>query len=168
MKNCSDTEHLRAYNKLDQYLVICVFKPLLQKLNNEAFTALKETIKQKGIDYKLVLPHIHQSNAVERAIRTFKNHFVACLCTTDKKIPMHLWDCLLLQATTMLNLLRTSQFNPKLSAEEHLNGTFDFNRTPPAPLGTRIVLHEKTSQRGKWATHGKDGWYIGHAAPEHY
>jgi hypothetical protein len=33
--------------------------------------------------------------------------------------------------------------NPNLSAKEHLNGTFDFNRTPLALLGTRIVLHKK-------------------------
>jgi hypothetical protein len=84
MKNRSDTEHLRAYNKLHQYLVLRGFKPLLQKMDNEASTALKRSIREKGIDYQLVPPHIHRRNAAERAIQTFKNHFVACLCTTDK------------------------------------------------------------------------------------
>lgn len=41
MKNRSDTEHLRAYNKLHQYLVDRGFKPVLQKLDNEASEALK-------------------------------------------------------------------------------------------------------------------------------
>jgi hypothetical protein len=139
-------ELLRAYNKLHQYLVRHGFKPILQKLDNEASTALKRSIKEKGIDYQLVPPHIHQQNAAERTIRTFKDHFVACLCTTNKKFPMHLWDRLLPQAIMMLNLLRMLRLNPNLSAEEHLNGTFAFNRTALAPLGTRIVLHEKPAQ----------------------
>jgi hypothetical protein len=50
----------------------------------------------------------------------------------------------------------------------HLNGTFDFNRTPLAPLGTRVIIHEKPAQQLSWAPHGKkDGWYMGHA-PKHY
>jgi hypothetical protein len=123
MKNRSDTEHLRAYNKLHQYLVIRGFKPLLQKLDIKVSTALKRSIKEKGIDYQLVPPHIHWRDAAERAIRTFKDHFVACLCTTDKTFPMHLWDRLLPQAiSTTLNLLRTSRLNPNLSTKEHLNG----------------------------------------------
>jgi hypothetical protein len=167
MKSRTDSEHVRAYNHLHQYLVDRGFKPTLQKLDNEASTALKRTIKSKGIDYQLVPPHSHRRNAAERAIQTFKNHFVACICTTDKHFPMHLWDRILPQAITTLNLLRTSRLNPRLSAEEHLNGTFNFNRTPLAPLGTRVVIHEKPTQRRTWAPHGQEGWYIGYA-PEHY
>lgn len=167
MRNRSDTEHLRAYNQLHQYLVDRGFKPLLQKLDNEASTALKRSIRTKGIDFQLVPPHNHRRNAAERAIQTFKNHFVTCLCTADKHFPLHLWDRILPQAIMTLNLLRTSRLNPRLSAEEHLYGTFNFNRTPLAPLGTKVVVHEKPNQRRSWATHGIDGWYIGHA-PDHY
>jgi hypothetical protein len=167
MRNCSDTEHLRAYNSLHQHLVERGFKPQLQKLDNEASKALKRSIRDKGIDYQLVPPHAHRRNAAERAIRTFKNHFIACLGTTDKNFPLHLWDRILPQAITTLNLLRSSRLNPRLSAEEHLNGTFDFNRTPLAPLGTKVIIHEKPSERRSWAPHGLDGWYVGHA-PEHY
>ena len=71
------------------------------------------------------------------------------------------------QATASLNLLRNSRLNPRLSAEEHLNGTFDYNRTPIAPLSTRIVIHKKPTQRCTWAPHSQDGWYTGYA-PEHY
>ena len=108
MKNRSDTKHLQAYNKLHQYLVDQGFRPQLQKLDNEASTALKHTIREKGIDFQLVPPHIHRRNAAERAIQTFKNHFVAILCGADTKSPLHLWDRLLPQATTSLNLLRNS------------------------------------------------------------
>ena len=48
-----------------------------------------------------------------------------------------------------------------------LEGVFDFNKTPLAPPGTRVVLHEKPSQRLSWDPHGTEGWYLGPAL-EHY
>jgi hypothetical protein len=89
------------------------------------------------------------------------------LSGTDKQFPMHLWDLLLLQATTTLNLLQASCLHPQLLAAAHLNGAFDYNRSPKAPLGTRVILHEKPAQRRSWATHGVEGWYVGHAS-KHY
>jgi hypothetical protein len=167
MHNRSATEHLRAFNLLHMYLVDRGFTPKHQRLDNEALAGFKSNLRQKGIDFQLVPPHNHCRNAAERAIQTFKNHFVAILCCTDKLFPLHLWCRLLPQATTTLNLLRTSCLNSRLSAEEHLNGTFDFNRTPLAPLGTKVVLHETPPQRRTWAPHGVEGWYVGYA-PEHY
>jgi hypothetical protein len=34
-----------------------------------------------------------------------------------------------------------------MSAHQMLNGTFDYNRTPLAPPGTKILIHEKPTQR---------------------
>jgi hypothetical protein len=138
IKDRSDSEHLRAYNKLHQYLVDRGFKPRLQKLDNEASNALKRTIRDKDIDFQLVPPHTHRRNAAERAIQTFKNHFVPCLCTAVKHFPMRPWDRLMQQAMTTVNLLRTLHLHPLLSSKAHLNGPFDFNGTPLAPLGTPI------------------------------
>ena len=42
-------------------------------------------------------------------------------------------------------------------------GAFDLNKTPIAPLGTKVIVHEKPANRGTWAPHGVDGWYIGPA-----
>jgi hypothetical protein len=67
------------------------------------------------IDYQLVPPGLHQQDAAERAIHTFKNHFIAGLCTTDSQFPLILWDRLVLQALITLNLFRTSRINPRLS-----------------------------------------------------
>ena len=103
----------------------------------------------------------------ERAIRTFKNHFISGLCSVDKNFPLHLWCRLLDQAELTLNMLRTSRINPKLSAHEQLHGIHDSNATPPAPPGTKCIAHEKSSQCGTWVPHGQNGWYVG-AAPEHY
>jgi hypothetical protein len=167
MKNKSETEHLRAFNFLHNYLIDRGFAPNHMRLDNEASARFKSNLRQKGIDYQLVPPHNHRRNSAERAIQTFKNHFVAILCGTDKLFPLHLWCRLLPQATATLNLLRSSRINPRLSAEENLNGTFDFNRTPLAPLGTKVLLHETPDQRRTWAPHGVEGWYVGYA-PEHY
>jgi hypothetical protein len=81
---------------------------------------------------------------------------------------MHLWCRLIPQATTTLNLLRQSHINSRLSAEVQLvNGAFDSNKTPLAPPGTQVVVHERTTQRGSWDTRCIDGWYLG-PAPTHY
>jgi hypothetical protein len=66
-----------------------------------------------------------------------------------------------------LNLLRQSQINPRLSSQAQLNGACNFNKTPLAPPGTRVIIHEQTGVRRTWSVHGTDGWYLG-PAPEHY
>jgi hypothetical protein len=129
--------------------------------------ALKNYLTKQGITYQLAPPHIHLRNNAERAIKTFKNHFIAGLCSVDPNFPLKLWDKLLPQATITLNLLRKSQINPRMSAYAQLNGHFDFNSTPLAPSGTRIIAHEKPDQRASWDPHGLDGYYLGPAL-EHY
>ena len=167
IKNRSQTELLRAYTKLHTLLCSRGFQPQIQLLDNEAPHELKQFLTQQQIDYQLVPPHVHRRNAAKRAIRTFKEHFVAGLCSTDKNFPLHLWDRLIPQAIITLNLLRSSRLHPQLSAHAHLHGPFDYNKTPLAPPGTRVIIHTKTSQRKSWAPHGEEGWYIGPAL-EHY
>jgi hypothetical protein len=82
---------------------------------------------KEGIDFQLVPPGVHRCNGAERAIHTFKNHFIAGLCSTDKNFPLHLWVHLVPQAELTLNMLRGSRLNPKVSVLTQLNGHFDFN-----------------------------------------
>jgi hypothetical protein len=44
-----------------------------------------------------------------------------------------------------------------------LEGTFDYNKTPLAPPGTKVIIHEKPQQRKTWDPHGTEGWYLGPA-----
>jgi hypothetical protein len=90
LRNRSDNEILRAYNKIHQYLVDRGGKPLLQRLDNEASAALKRAIRDKDIDFQLVPPHQHRRLAAKRAIQTFKNHCVAILCGTHPDFPLRL------------------------------------------------------------------------------
>ena len=66
-----------------------------------------------------------------------------------------------------LNLIRPSCINPRLPAEAQLNGAFDFNKTPLAPPGTKVLIFEPSTTRCTWVPHGIQGWYLG-TAPKHY
>jgi hypothetical protein len=163
IKNRTKHSILAAFQMLHTKLVKAGVRPKLQRLDNECSDILKDFMTAEGIDYQLVPPHVHRRNAAERAIRTLKNHFVTTLCSTDPAFPLYLWDRLLPQAILSLNLLRGSRMNPKLSAHAQLFGAFDYNRTPIAPPGTRVVIHSKPATQDSWAAHGVDGWYIGPA-----
>jgi hypothetical protein len=147
MKNRGDKDMVRAFDLLIQSLVIRGLKSFLQQLENEASLALRNYLTKQGISYLLAPPHIHRRNNAERAIHTFKNHFIVGLCFVDPTFPLKLCDKFLPQATIMLNILRKSRINPRMSACAKLNGHFDFNRTPLAPPGTRAIAHEKPDQR---------------------
>jgi hypothetical protein len=114
-----------------------------------------------------VPPQCHRRNAAERAIRTFKEHFVAGLSSVDPTFTLHLWDRLLPQAEITLNLLRTSRLHPQLSAAAHFHGLVDYNKTAFAPPGCKIIAHEKPGKRRTWAPHGQHGYSLG-PAMHHY
>ena len=63
--------------------------------------------------------------------------------------------------------MRTSKVNTKLSSYSYLFGKFDFNKTPLAPIRTKLVIHAKPNKRDYWSFHGEDSWYIG-PAMDHY
>jgi hypothetical protein len=167
IKNHTAPELLKAFHFMEQELLARGLTPKLMKLDNEASKLLKDYLYQQEIASQLVPSYSHRRNAAERAIRSFKDHLIAGLCSTDKSFPMHLWDIILPQAVITLNMLRTSRINPKLSAATHIFGQHDYNRAPMAPPGTRIIANETPGRRQTWAPHGQDGWYIG-PAMEHY
>jgi hypothetical protein len=154
MKNRSDAEVIRAYSRIYDELASKGLKPKFQAMDNEASTALKRFLHSKDIQFQLVTPHVHHQSAAERAIQTFKYHFVAMLYSTEKQFPIHLWDRLIPQAVIILNLIRQSRLNPKFSARAQLNGLYDYNKTPLAPPGTKVIIHEKSDHRGSWSPHG--------------
>ena len=84
---------------------------------------------------------------MERAIKTFKNHFLSVLATADKEYPITEWDRLLPQAEMTLNLMRAARCNPKLLVYTYLHGLHNFATTSLAPAGTKVVIHKKTQDR---------------------
>jgi hypothetical protein len=112
IKDCTAPELLKAFQVMEQELVARGLKPKLMKLDNEASKLLKYYLHQQDITFQLVPPYSHRRNSAEREIRSFKDHLIAGLCSTDKSFPMHLLDRILPQAVMTLNMLRTSRINP--------------------------------------------------------
>lgn len=167
LKTQSDADCLKAY---ETFCAECRQRGALPKLNivdNEASKAVKRAILEQGVQHQLVPPDNHRVNAAERAIRTWKNHFIAGLATCDPAFPIALWDTLLPQAEITVNLLRQSRLNPKLSAHASFHGNYDFNRTPLAPPGTKALLFEDPTTRSSWAPHGREAWHTGPALEHH-
>jgi hypothetical protein len=167
IRNRTAPELLRAFQVMEKRLTARGFQPKLMRLDNEASQLLKSYLHDKNIAFQLVPPYSHRINAAEREIRSFKDHLIAGICSTDKAFPMHLWDRLLPQSVITLNMLRISRINPNLSASTHIDGQYDYNRVQMAPPGTRIIAHETPNRRRTWAQHGQYGWYIGPTL-EHY
>jgi hypothetical protein len=109
----------------------------------------------------LVLPQNHRVNAAERAIATFKEHFLSALATVDKDCPLQLWDNFLPQVELTLNLIRFSRRDPTKLANKEVNGKFDYNKTPLAPLGTKGLVYDDPTVQASWAPHGIDSYYVG-------
>jgi hypothetical protein len=116
-KNKSNRHRIAAYNAIMTRLAARGLSVDLQILDNKASTAYKEAIifKRKAT-FQLVPPDMHHRNRAERAIRTFKDHFLAILAGVDAAFPPYLWDLLLPQAELTLNLLRQATLNPRISA----------------------------------------------------
>ena len=136
-------------------------------LDNECSENFKDALKKDGVTYQLVPSYQHRRNAAERAIRTFKKHFLAGLATCDQDFPLREWDWLLAQCKITLNLLRNARLNPKLSTWAYLFGNHDFNKVTLFSLGVKIILYMKPGKPTSWAFHGEIGWYAG-PATQHY
>eukprot|EP00804_Cyclotella_cryptica_P012636 CCRYP_016912-RA/>CCRYP_016912-RA protein AED:0.45 eAED:0.45 QI:0/-1/0/1/-1/0/1/0/130 len=87
--------------------------------------------------------------------------------TLDPNCPIQLWCQFIEQGQDTLNLLRVSRVNPKLSAYAMLDGQFNFDKTPLAPVGTRALILLDPSTRKTWQNHALDAWYVG-PAKKHY
>ena len=167
LKSRIEHELVRAYSALHTHLSNCGLTPHVQMLNNECPAGLKQVMRNASIDFQLIPPHLHRTNATERAIANYTYHLIAGLRRCDPYFLLHLWDRLIPQETLTLNLLRQSCINPFLSAEAQLNGACDFNCTLLAPPGTKVLIYEAPGICHTWSPHGVTGLYIG-STPEHY
>eukprot|EP00804_Cyclotella_cryptica_P021690 CCRYP_018272-RA/>CCRYP_018272-RA protein AED:0.40 eAED:0.40 QI:0/-1/0/1/-1/0/1/0/288 len=148
IKNRTDLELTRAYSTLITRLHRAGVVPRKHVLDNEISTAMKTLITDTyKMTYELVPPGCHRRNAAEVAIRNFKSHFLSILAGVADDFPMKLWDKLLPQAEITINLLRQSNATPTVSAYAHLNGPFDYNKMPLAPMGCSVQVHEKSDAR---------------------
>ena len=146
MKDHRDNSMIQAYQNLwARTMQNQKEKPSLHILDNEASTNFKTAIKT-NCNLQLIPPDTHQQSLAERAIQTFKSHFIAILAGVDPTFPMNLWDHLVPQTVVTLNQSRQSNVATTMSAYQHVNGPFDYNKMPLAPLGCAVQMHESTSR----------------------
>ena len=167
IKNMTAEALTEAIAEVHHTLTLGGCKPKFHRLDNECPTKVKEYFERREVKYQLAPPNDHRTNAAERAIRTAKNHLIAGWWSMDKAFPLQLWDKTIPHAELTLNLLRGSRINPNLSAWEQLHGRYDFNATPIAPPGIKVLAHAKSIVRQTWDTHAFEAWYTGPAL-EHY
>eukprot|EP00804_Cyclotella_cryptica_P000822 CCRYP_001069-RA/>CCRYP_001069-RA protein AED:0.19 eAED:0.19 QI:0/0/0/1/1/1/2/0/711 len=135
-----------------------------QILDNEASTAYRAAITQTwNATYQLVPPNVHRANTAERAIQTFKAHFLSILAGIDPSFPNYLWDKLLPQTELTLNLLRQSTLAPSISAWEAYHGPLNYDTTPLGPMGCPVIIHNKVTTRKSWDFRRREGFSIGPA-----
>eukprot|EP00804_Cyclotella_cryptica_P022238 CCRYP_017928-RA/>CCRYP_017928-RA protein AED:0.26 eAED:0.26 QI:0/0/0/1/1/1/3/0/814 len=141
--------------------------PNWHMLDSEAPEELKKAIRANKCRVELTPADQHRRNAAERAIQTFKGHFIAVLAGVDSSFPINQWDELLPQTVLTLNLLRQSNVAPNISAWAYHHGSFDYNRMPLAPMGCAVQFHIKPSRRKTFGEHSEDGFYL-KTSEEHY
>jgi hypothetical protein len=133
------------------------------RLDNEASTDFKECIREKGMTHKLVPPSNYMRNLAERAIQTFKHHFISILSGVDDKSHYPSGVTYLAQQH-IVNLLHQSN---KISAYAHVHGQHGYMRKPFAPLGCAVQAPVKPDACQTWDTHFKAGFNIGTSMEHH-
>ncbi len=92
LPNFTDVAILAAYKSQFELLEAKGHKIRLNVMDNQANVVIKKYLTPKECENMLVEPHNHRVNAAERAIQTFKAHFISALATTDSEFPLQLWD----------------------------------------------------------------------------
>jgi hypothetical protein len=103
----------------------------------------------------------------EKAIQTFKDHFVGVLSGCAPTFPMHLYCQLLPQVEWQLLLLRQSRLHPNLSAYAHVYFHYDWNKHPFVPIGMEALVHVKPDKRQTYAEHSKKAFVLS-TSTKHY
>ncbi len=96
-------------------------------LDNKAPEELKQVIRENKCRVELTPADQHRRNAAERAIQTFKGHFISVIAGVADDFPISQWDELLPRTILTLNLLRQSNVAPNISVYAYHHGSFDYN-----------------------------------------
>jgi hypothetical protein len=163
----NDAAMITAFTKILATLASCSYKPTLNVTDNKRSKTVETYIKSNKMDIHLVPPHNRRVNAAERAITTFKEHFIVGLATVNRNCPLQLWNEFLHQVELTLNLLCFSRRDPRKSANEEVHGPYDFNKTSIVPISTKGLVYYNPAVCASWAPHGTNAFYIS-PAPKHY
>ncbi len=105
-------------------------------------------------------PDIHCTNPAEWEICTWKNHFLSGISGLPKTFPIANSCHLTNQTDFTLNMLWPCHQNPALLVFKALEGSYSFDATPMAPLGTKVLAYHKPNQCSSWGFQILNMWYI--------
>jgi hypothetical protein len=168
MKSRSAKELAKAYKQIyARWKATGVICPTWHVLDNEAPAEFLEAIQVNGCRVEKTPADMHRQNIAERAIHTYKGHFIATLAGVLDDFPINQWHELVPQIVLTLNLLQQLHVAPNVSAYAYYHGNFDYNRMPLALMGCAVQFHIKPNRRRSWGEHSSDGWYLT-TSPDHY
>ena len=167
MKNRTEGEMILTRANALERMHAAGIKPTHQVLDNEASKEYQQAITDSGMTFQKVPPDDHRRNVAERAIQTWKDHFISVFSGTSSNFPTHLWCQLLPQMEKQLCLQRQTNANPNVCTYTHLYGPHDYNAVPFVPIGMECMVHDKPAKRRSFAQHCTKGWVLS-TSPLHY
>lgn len=150
MKSKSSSKWLRVVTLIHTTLQSQGFTPTLHTFDNELPLIVQTKLRQNNITVQFVPPHVHRDNSAERAIETFKNHFISGIASVHTSFLSKNWPRFVPQANRTINQLRKSNHFPIYPHITISLGcmTSTKHQSPP---GAKILIHLKPNQRGPWS-----------------
>ena len=167
IKSRHRSQLLKAYDAVYAFLRVRGYRPQLHKLDNETSQEVEEFIAEQQSKIQYTSADMHRTNLAERAVRTWKNHFTATRAGTPPSFRMSNWCKMTEQCDITLNMMRPCTTNPLLSAFEAMEGSYSFDATPMAPVGTEMLMHLKPIRRHTWDYHAVKAWYFAPALKQY-
>ena len=161
MKNRTAAEQTAAFRRGYEFYKQYGFAPKIERLDNEkSQKLLDEMQKICGVEVELVPSNNHRALKAERQMRTAKDHLISVWATASPEFPMRMWDHTE-QPEKVLNMMRGSNINPRISAYEQLRGAYNWSKYPLAPFGMRICAYEAPETRSTFGQRCAKGFLLG-------
>ena len=135
--------------------------PKHQVPDNEISAAYMKKVWETHMTFHFVPSDDHQHNLAEKAIQTWKYHFIGIMSGTAAMLPVHLWYQAIPQADQQLLNLRQPHVHPKVSAYAQVYGPHNYNVAPFVTIGIETLMHGKPKQRDTFAEYCIKDYILG-------
>ena len=167
MKNKTEGKMILAQSRALELMKEKGIVPTHQVLDNEISAVYRLEIKQTSMNFQIVPQDDHRHNLAEKAIQTWKEHFIGVMSRTAAALPAHLWYQAIHQVEMQLLPLQQSNVNPKISSYTHVYGSHNYNAALFVTIGMETLVHNKPKRRGIFAEHSRKVFFIG-TSFDHY
>ncbi len=144
----TEGEMINTYQKMVDRMQLAGLGLKHHRLDNGCSENFKKCIRKNNMTHEQVPPGCHRRNMAERAIQTFKNHFVTILSRVDDRFCLSLWCYLIRPAELTVNLLRQSNMAPKILTYAHVHGHHDYMKCATRMFGDGTRQTKKQTYLG--------------------